>query len=200
MHVPYVPSSPERPKLTANVPKRAKVAAVKSPAERGPIGAWAYESRTEADLSVPAVIEQLARRGVRVTEATLRGIEGGSKKPGRRLLRELASIYGSVPPGEPQAATEQFLDLGPLLDRLDRMVESNEKLAAAIERQAGAIETTSADVGTIILLRERIGLLENALKQIETLVPVARTQRTPPGSGEAPSGSPSHRTRTSVGR
>jgi hypothetical protein len=93
-HVRYVLSTPERQDDAANVPKRANVRAVKTAAERGQIGAWAYEARAEADLSVPEVIRQLKARGQAVTEPTLRGIEGGSKKPGRRLLRELASIYG----------------------------------------------------------------------------------------------------------
>lgn len=73
---------------------------MKSPAERGPTGAWAYEARADADLSVEAVVERLARVGVPVTAATLRGIEGGSKQPSRRLLRALADVYGRPVPGD----------------------------------------------------------------------------------------------------
>jgi hypothetical protein len=72
------------------------VARVKSADERGPIGAWAYEARVEHDLSVEQVIEALPTR---YHPATLRKVESGSAKPGRRMLRELALLYGSEPPG-----------------------------------------------------------------------------------------------------
>lgn len=64
------------------------------------MGAWAYEARADADLSVEEVVERLTRAGQPVTAATIRGIEGGSKKPSRRLLRALAAVYGRPVPGE----------------------------------------------------------------------------------------------------
>jgi transcriptional regulator with XRE-family HTH domain len=83
---------------------------MKSPAERGPIGAWAQEARDDAGLSVSEVVARLAARGHATTDSTIRGIEGGSKRPGRRLLRLLGEIYGrsipgeALPPAEPTAA------------------------------------------------------------------------------------------------
>lgn len=142
-----------------------KSGAVKTPAERGLIGAWAYESRTQADLSVPEVVDRLARRGVRVTEATLRGIEGGSKKPGRRLMRELAAIYGSTPPGE-SAPEAQYLDLGPLYDRLDRQATTIDALAASIAQLAAAISTGAGEVGTVSEMRQRLATIEEALPDL----------------------------------
>ena len=73
---------------------------MKSPAERGPVGAWAYEARTDADLSVEEVVARLERTGNGVSAATIRGVEGGSKKPSRRLLRALAKVYGLPAPGD----------------------------------------------------------------------------------------------------
>lgn len=98
---------------------------MKTSAERGPIGAWAYDARADADLSVEEVVDRLARIGHPVTAATVRGIEGGSKKPGRGLIRALAKVYGKMPPAE--------ADLIPEIGELA-------VLADAIEHQAVAIE------------------------------------------------------------
>jgi transcriptional regulator with XRE-family HTH domain len=89
---------------------------VKTPAERGPIGAWAYEARADADLSVEQVAERLTRAGQPVTASTLRGIEGGSKKPSGRLLRAMAKVYDKPVPGE---EVNPAADLCALVARLD---------------------------------------------------------------------------------
>jgi len=101
------------------VPKRAYDAPVKSPAERGVIGAWATDARAEADLSVPEVVAALAARGYRVTEPTIRGVEGGSKRPSRRLIRMLAEVYDKPAPGEPEVPIG---DLGRIRDALETIV------------------------------------------------------------------------------
>lgn len=93
---------------------------VKAPSERGTIGAWAYEARAEADLSVEEVVERLARSGNGVSAATIRGVEGGSKKPSRKLLRAMADVYGRPIPGDP--APVEVAD-GAYLARIDALVE-----------------------------------------------------------------------------
>lgn len=119
---------------------------VKTAAERGPIGAWAYESRDAADLSPEEVAERLTRMGQPVLAATIRGIEGGSKKPSRRLLKGLATIYGSVPPGEP---VPEPVDLGHLVRAINDLVtemrlarERDQDAAAAMQRAATALATS----------------------------------------------------------
>src|SRR3990167_10256999 len=82
---------------------------MKRPEERGPVGAWAYRTRQEADLTVEQVVERLAVHGYAVKASTLRGIEGGSKKPGARLLRLIAEVYGSEPPGGAHGAPHATL-------------------------------------------------------------------------------------------
>jgi transcriptional regulator with XRE-family HTH domain len=103
---------------------------VKTLAERGPIGAWAYEARADADLSVEQVAERLTRAGQPVTPSTLRGIEGGSKKPGQRLLRALARTYGKAAPGEPEPAQSS----GDIIAAIDRQTAILEQLVSAIGR------------------------------------------------------------------
>jgi transcriptional regulator with XRE-family HTH domain len=100
---------------------------VKTPAERGTTGAWAYQARDESGLSVEQVIDQLQARGTTVTASTIRGVEGGSKKPGRRLLRELAAVYGSAPPGAAEEPDEDLLAV------ISRQAAAIDALAAAIE-------------------------------------------------------------------
>jgi hypothetical protein len=57
----------------------------KTGAERGPLGAWAYGTRTLIDISV-----EDAARAAGVTPPTLRKIEGGSNRaPARRVVWDL---------------------------------------------------------------------------------------------------------------
>jgi transcriptional regulator with XRE-family HTH domain len=101
---------------------------MKTPAERGPIGAWAYTARTAVELTVEEVADQLRARGHAVHPATLRGIEGGTKKPGRALLAGLSEIYGVHPPRpEPVEGSPE-------------LVAVMERAAQALERQAFAVE------------------------------------------------------------
>jgi hypothetical protein len=123
---------------------------MKTPAERGPIGAWAVEARDEADLSVPQVVERLAAKGYVVRESTIRGIEGGSKKPGRRLLRLLGDIYERKAPGEP-AVTPPETTLADALAALAREMEASriargrlEKVEARLEAVEGLVRVLTA--------------------------------------------------------
>src|SRR5674476_1018019 len=100
--------------------ERCQPSGVKTPEQRGPIGAWAYEARIAAGLSPEQVVERLGLAGIEVRPSTIRGIESGNKQPGRQLLRALAGVYGSKPPA-PQPEPEEG------------------DLAAAIRDQAEAI-------------------------------------------------------------
>lgn len=99
---------------------------MKTPEQRGPVGAWAYDARIDAELSPELVSERLAIAGVEVTPATIRGIESGNKKPSRQLLKALSALYGSHPPvrdaGEPHdlvaAISVQAAALQALADEL----------------------------------------------------------------------------------
>lgn len=123
----------------AYVPKRATMPGMKSPAERGPVGAWAEEARDAADLSVPQVIASLAAKGHGVTDATIRGIEGGSKKPGRKLLRLLGEVYGSRPPGQPEEAPPG--DMAALVRELRELAEAiREERQARVDWETGLLE------------------------------------------------------------
>jgi hypothetical protein len=71
-----------------------------------------------------------------VHPATLRGIEGGTKKPGRGLLRGLSEIYGVHPPvnNEPITADQA------VIDAIDRQTAMLERVLAALTR-APTLET-----------------------------------------------------------
>jgi transcriptional regulator with XRE-family HTH domain len=108
------------------------VAHLKTPEERGAIGAWAYETRDRLGLSVEQVVERLPTR---YHPATLRKIEGGSAKAGRRMLRELAELYLA------EGKARGIAVIGPPGSRQD---ESGDDVAAAIRDQTKAIETQTA--------------------------------------------------------
>ena len=129
---------------------------MKSPAERGRVGAWAYEARADADLSVEAVVERLARAGQPVAAATLRGIEGGSKQPSRRLLKALAGVYGRPVPGDNMAG--DVLTTSPAItDYLSRI----DSLVATVTELVGELRATRQDRDDLL---ERVGALEAAAR------------------------------------
>lgn len=65
----------------------------KSDAEVGPLGVWAYDTRELLDLKLEAVIAALPTV---YHPATLRKVEGGSARPGRRMWRELLAFYTRI--------------------------------------------------------------------------------------------------------
>lgn len=113
---------------------------MKTAAERGPVGAWAYDARQDADLSVEEVAERLTRIGQPVTAATLRGVESGSKKPSRRLLRAMGQVYGRPAPNEEAAAPEGTT--------VERLLEAQAELTRALITEQRATQA---------LLREVLG-------------------------------------------
>jgi hypothetical protein len=78
---------------------------VKSDAERGPIGAWAYRERRRKGWTVEEAVLQLeAKTGARLKAVSLRGIEAGPKPPSSEVRHALEEIYGSRAP-DPQPIT-----------------------------------------------------------------------------------------------
>lgn len=136
---------------------------VKALSERGVIGAWAYQARADAELSVEQVAEAVGKRGQAVGTATIRGIEGGTKKPGARLLRLLGEVLDSTPPGSTAAASSL-----------------EERAVIAAEAQAKAIADLVAELrawreGD----RDRIAGLEQTVEGL--LVAVAPLERATEG-------------------
>ena len=103
---------------------------MKTPEERGPVGAWAYTARQDAELSVEEVTDRLGMRGVSVSPATLRGIEGGSKRPGRVLLSALSEIYGVHPPS--LNGTKTAGEYAEIVAAIDRQTEAMVQLLQAL--------------------------------------------------------------------
>lgn len=133
-------STPVRQIVVADVPKRANLRPVKTPSERGAIGAWAFQARQELGLSVEQVADAMAARGQTVSPATLRGVEGGSKKPGARLLRTLQQVLDSAPPTAP-APVEGDVALA-----IREQAASNDRLAEAMQAQAESFTTLAASI------------------------------------------------------
>lgn len=122
------------------------MAHVKTPEERGAIGAWAYEARDRLGLSVEQVIERLPTR---YHPATLRKVEGGSAKAGRRMLRELADLYVSVgrearvavlaPPGQKETDPSTKGEAGLIAAAIERAIDRQTvAIVEAVKEQAQA--------------------------------------------------------------
>lgn len=111
----------------------------KSPAEVGPLGVWAYDTRDALDLSVEAAVAALPTQ---YHPATLRKVEGGSARPGTRMWRELANLYTKV-----AAAKGIAIDPQPRLtpEPLET-TESGDALIRALEAQTAAISELVAEV------------------------------------------------------
>lgn len=132
--------------------------AVKSDTERGLWGAWARRERLSREWSADEVAQRVEREaGVKMDVATLRGIEGGSKKPSVRLQDALALVFGSRPKGT------------------DRPVEDGQSdVAAAIERQTTVLEgiarTLSELVGALTL-RDESTIVAQVVAELRATVP-----------------------------
>jgi hypothetical protein len=68
----------------------------KTDAERGPFGAWAYNTRVLLDRSVEEIVSMLPTT---YHPATLRKVEGGTptgSRPPARMWRELGALYAKL--------------------------------------------------------------------------------------------------------
>ena len=128
----------------------------KSPAEVGPLGVWAYDTRDALDLSVEAAVAALPTQ---YHPATLRKVEGGSARPGTRMWRELGNLYARI-------ATEKGVAIDPQPRLTPEPLEATQggdsaavvaAVAAAIDRQTQAI---------VEAIRSRDNILENLLSEL----------------------------------
>lgn len=136
--------------------ERCQPSGVKTPEQRGPIGAWAYEARLAVSLSPEQVVERLGLAGIQVRPSTIRGIESGNKQPGRQLLRALTGVYGSKPPvttADPEPPADLLSAITALVAALDADREERLALTRAIAALAQSLATTP-EVGE--LLRRRV--------------------------------------------
>jgi hypothetical protein len=113
---------------------------MKSPEERGPVGAWMVDERGRLNLSVEEVRARLRTIGEPVSEPYLRGIEAG-RRPSQRIIAALSKVFGSSPPAARPAATLDTLvsalaaqteALNALVARLDERSEADEALRALL--------------------------------------------------------------------
>lgn len=134
---------------------------MKQPSERGVTGAWAYQARQEAALSVEQVADELARRGQAVTPATIRGIESGSKKPGARLLRVLAQVLDSTPPGaDPAGEPSLAAALSALAEELAASRE--ERAALRLERETLSVQVEALERAVQVMASQLADLAARA--------------------------------------
>lgn len=175
-HVPHVPSSTAHDfplsaaRLLAQPGQRcAKVrhmAARKTDADRGPLGAWAYRTRDLLDLSSEAVAAALG-----VHDGTIRKIEGGSnREPSAHLLRALYGFYL-----ERAETRERPLAIEPppgLLPEANQPVESD--LTSALRDLVLELRKQND------LLREEVAVLRNeSVRRLEALETIVLRSETP---------------------
>jgi hypothetical protein len=119
---------------------------MKTDAERGPIGTWAFRERKKRKWKdEQAVHELMLRTGVELKATTLRGIEAGPKPPSEDVIRALEKLYGTKAP-EPRAAVgladlvaalyAQTDAIKLLVDRLGVPAEVGAGMAVGVERAA----------------------------------------------------------------
>lgn len=92
--------------------------------ERGPLGAWAYNTRDSLGLSVEQVAEALPSKP---HPATLRKLEGRNGRAGRVLIRELDALYRATAREKNLSVSGPPVGGKPVVDQSD--------VAAAIDRQ-----------------------------------------------------------------
>jgi len=136
---------------------------VKSDAERGPFGSWAFRARDLLDVSVEDVAQRLGYH-----PASLRKVESGSAPPSRRLQRELPDLYRTL-----------AVERGVILPPLAQPVESPDMDLAA------AIRELVAEVRLSRLAQER------SAEVLAELVGGAVVGRLPQSESEAEADAPS---------
>lgn len=131
---------------------------VKTPEERGPLAAWAYESRDALGLSPEQVVLLLPlKNGRPYNAATLRKAEASSEDMSGPLWRELVKLYSRLAREQrvvlapvPLTATTQPSSTGDtaaLMARLDRQAEVIDAQAQAITELARSVQAALGALG-----------------------------------------------------
>jgi hypothetical protein len=140
------------------------VGGVKTPEERGPVGAWAYDERDRRDWSVEEAVDQLRSSGVQISASYLRAIESGNKPASSRVRRGLEALYGSAPVihvAAPNDMQELVTALHAQTDAINRVVDLLERQAGddPSARYAGFVTALASQLGPLIdeRLADRLG-------------------------------------------
>lgn len=108
---------------------------MKADRQRGALGTWVRRER----LSHGWTVEDLAA-AVEVQPSTIRGIEAGTRPPGRLTVDRLAQAFGSEPPS---------LEAGP--SDTDRIVEAVNLVAAQVRGLRDDLQGGDEDIDPAIL-------------------------------------------------
>lgn len=141
----------------------------KSDAERGPLGAWAYNTRDLIGLSVAEVLKRLPTQ---YSEPTLRKIEGGSSKPGRRMWREMRTLYQEV-----AAAADIVIDYQPQLEPEPDHAPPSPDLAAALMALAVELKAMREER---VEMQARVRFLEGAVANLTPQADATSPERSVP--------------------
>lgn len=172
------------------MPKRAIVPGVKTPAERGPFGAWAAETRDRLDLAAETVAEAIS-----YDDSTLRKVEGGSAPASRRMRRELPAYYRRIaaekgvtidPPPTEEPPASPTGDLTALLVKLDRQTDAINRLAAALEGMVRAPTDPSPEGDLVATVTDSARREVERLKRGQGAAPGPEAGGTPDGSRARP--------------
>ena len=106
-----------------------------TPEQRGPIGAWAYERRSQLGWTDEvAVARLLDEQGVKMRASSLRTIETGHYLPAPDVLAALEALYGSqAPQVAPRTGRGGDAALWAAVEALRATVETLEARLAADE-------------------------------------------------------------------
>lgn len=105
---------------------------MKTPQERGPVGAWVYQERDERNWSVEHVANAIG-----VHPATIRGIESGHKQASQRIRRELEKLFETE---APETEKERAGDLPALIEALRDQTAAMNDLVAALRGQRPSVD------------------------------------------------------------
>lgn len=127
---------------------------MKSPDERGPLAAWAYEARVKLNLSPEATVRELGR----YNPATIRKAETLDRHMSRPLWRALTALYPRIahekgisipiPPGHLAGTgtgdtTLVPADLAVAIRELVAELQASRLARADLEERVGALETAA---------------------------------------------------------
>jgi hypothetical protein len=136
------------------VGKRGNVATVKTPEERGPLGAWAYDSRDRLDISPEQVVELLGKYDT----STIRKAEGNSEAMSRPLWRALTQLYARL-------ASERSvtLDAMPTFGEAEQATGDQAALAAAINALVAELQAARTERA---MTEARLRTLESTVESL----------------------------------